>query len=73
MRRQSQRWVFSDPEQDKWLGGPWAIIGDPAWYAENGKEVIAWLDDSAPGWDIKGTVIEFASRDHLVMFRLRWS
>ncbi len=73
MSGHKRRWVFSDEEQDKWLGGPWAIIGDPSWYCDNEAEVTAWLDASAPGWYLSGTVIEFASRDQLTMFRLRWS
>lgn len=73
MEPNKPKWVFSDPEQDKWLGGPWAIISDTSWYTDNESEIKAWLESSTPGWDIKGTVIEFADRNHLTMFKLRWS
>ena len=72
MNQDKPKWVFSDAEQDKWLGGPWAIIGDASWYGENSREVTSWLDRCTPGWEIRGVVIEFASREHLTMFKLRW-
>lgn len=73
MRMSKSRWVFSDPEQDKWLSGPWVIIADIPWYMDHEAEIVRWLESSTPGAERQGTVIQFANRDHQTMFKLRWS
>lgn len=72
MNQNKPRWVFSDAEQDKWLDGPFVIIGDLSYYIENETVINSWLDDNVPDWSIEGIIIRFNSRDQMTMFRLRW-
>lgn len=66
------RWIYSTKEQDKWLDGPYVVIGRPSFYMDNRDAMHGWLDHCTPGWKIRGVVIRFLKRDHQTMFKLRW-
>lgn len=72
MKPNKPRWVYSDTEQDKWLDGPFVIIGDPTYYMKHELEVTSWLDDNVPEWTVEGVVIRFTDRDQMTMFKLRF-
>lgn len=64
-------WTFSTEEQDKWLDGPYVIVG--SFYLENKTALKEWLDYCTPGWQMKGSVIRFANRYHQTLFKLIWA
>lgn len=65
-------WVYSDVEQDKWLDGPFAICADVEYYFDNRDEIDQWLLDNDPQHGVTGVVINFSSREKMLMFRFRW-
>lgn len=65
-------WVYSDIEQDKWLDGPFAICSDIEYYFDNRNEIDQWLLDNDPQHVVTGVVINFSSREKMLMFRFRW-
>jgi hypothetical protein len=50
------------------------IIEDYAWWVQNDKEIVMWMDDNLPrGRDHQqGMVITFDNEQQRLMFMLRW-
>lgn len=72
MKKANPRWIYSTEEQDKWLDGPYVIMGQPSFYVKNQDEIHEWLKCCTPGWKVEGAVIQFSKRDHQTLFKLRW-
>jgi hypothetical protein len=73
IRQTRDRFVFSDVEQDKSYGGPFAIITNVAFFHSYESEIKQWCTATFGEYMQHSVIIDFRSRDDLIMFKLRWA
>lgn len=68
----SSKFRYSDDEDSKSFGCPYAIIVDQLFYFINEKQINEWCRYSIPNTGIQGMVIRFNNSSDQLLFRLTW-